>query len=47
MRVILTFAPLYFVYFLLDLERFEVVELWFMRLKFSVELVLATLLLFV
>ena len=47
MRGILSFAPLDLIDLLLDLQRLEVVELWFMRLKFSVELVLATLLLFV
>ena len=47
MSVILSFAPLYSVDFLFNLYRFEVIKLWFVRLKLCVKLVLATFLGFV
>lgn len=40
---ILSFAPLDLIDLLLDLQRLEVIELWFVRLKLGVELVLASL----
>lgn len=43
MRRVLPLAPLYLVNFLLDLQRFQIVELGLVRLELSVELVLASL----
>ena len=43
MSSVLSFAPLDLVDLLLNLERLEVVELWFVRLELGVELVLAGL----
>ena len=43
MRGILSFAPLDLIDLLLDLQRLEVIELWLVRLKLCVKLVLASL----
>jgi hypothetical protein len=43
MRGILALTPLDLVDLLLNLERFEIVKFWLVRLKFGVEFVLATL----
>ena len=43
MRGILSFAPLDLIDLLLDLQRLEIIELWFVRLELGVELVLAGL----
>lgn len=43
MRRILSFAPSNLVDLLLNLERFEVVKLWFVRLELGVKLVFAAL----
>ena len=47
MSSVLSFAPLDLVDLLLNLERLEVVELWFVRLELGVELVFATLFLLI
>jgi hypothetical protein len=46
MRSILPSAPLNLVDLFLDFQRFEIIELGFMRLEFCVELVLASLFLY-
>ena len=43
---VLSLAPLDLIDLLLDLQRLEVVELWFVRLELGVELVFASLFLF-
>ena len=43
MCFILSFTPFDLVDFLLDLQGLEIIEFWFMRLKFGVEFVLAAL----
>ena len=47
MRGILSFAPLDLIDLLLDLQRLEIIELWFVRLELGVELVFATLFLLI
>jgi len=41
--LILSFTPFNLVDFLLDFQGLEIIEFWFMRLKFGVEFVLAAL----
>lgn len=44
-RRVLSFTPFDLVDLLLDFQRLEIVEFWFVRLKFGVKLVLAAFLL--